>query len=303
MKNQKQATTTTTAAATTRVFENICFHIQKTVDSIFVNDDLKNFYKTVFNSAFKKFPVFTESFLLSLLKLTESQYEIYGDGFSKNDFERQQEEVFIKNLADRLRKCVKYREFDSFVDDVPEAELNECEKIMNDFIKKIENLQSPTPEPTPTAPETKEQPKRKGRPKKAQAPTTPAPAPTQETPAPTPAPKRKGRPKKAQAPAPTQETYLSKKEKEIKYLISKIEELRDYKKEDEPNDYLGLCMKQCFITQCDELINRLNSLYETGLIGYGEASCIKYYYKKYNEDDNIGHQMKYLKAMYENMIY
>lgn len=290
MKNQKQTT-----AATTRAFDSISYDIQKTVDFIFVSDDLKNFYKTVFNSAFKRFPVFTESFVLSLLKLTESQYEIYGEGFSKNEFEKQQEVAFINHLVGRLRQSVKDRRFDSFVEDVPEAELIECEKILNDFIKNIEKL-SPTPDPTPTAPETKEQPKRKGRQKKA---------PTQETPAPTPAPapKRKGRPKKAQAPAPTQETFLSKKEKEIKYLISKIEELRDYKKEDEPNDYLGLCMKQCFITQCNELIKRLNSLYETGLIGYGEASCISYYYKKYNDDDNIGHQMKYLNDMYKNMIY
>lgn len=271
MKNQKQQTTT---AATTRAFDSISYDIQKTVDFIFVSDDLKNFYKTVFNSAFKRFPVFTESFVLSLLKLTESQYEIYGEGFSKNDFEKQQEVAFINHLVGRLRQSVKDRRFDSFVEDVPEAELIECEKILNDFIKNIEKL-SPTPDPTPTAPETKEQPKRKGRPKKAPAPT----------------------------PAPTQEIFLSEKKKQIKYLISKIEELRKYQKQEEPNDYLELCDKQCFITKCDELINCLNSLYETGLIGYGESSCIKYYYKKYNEDDNIGHQMKYLKGMYENMIY
>lgn len=123
--------------AKTRVYREISDQVYRTIDYIF-NGALGNFYRVIFQRAFEKMPFFTLTFILSLLKITTAQYKIYAIDLSKKEFEQHAKITFIQELAKRLIKALEINVYETFTEDVPEAEKKQCEKMTKDFIKKLD---------------------------------------------------------------------------------------------------------------------------------------------------------------------
>lgn len=123
--------------AKTRVYNEISDQIYQTIDYVF-NGALSTLYRVIFERAFEKMPAFTVTFILSLLKITTAQYKIYCIDLSKKEFEQKTKVVFIQDLAKRLTKELEMNCYETFTEDVPEAEKKQCEKMTRDFIKKLD---------------------------------------------------------------------------------------------------------------------------------------------------------------------
>lgn len=123
--------------AKTRVYREISDQIYQTINYVF-NGALSTLYRVIFDRAFEKMPVFTVTFILSLLKITTAQYKIYALDLSKKEFEQHTKILFIQDLAKRLTKSLEINCYETFTEDVPEAEKKQCEKMTKDFIKKLD---------------------------------------------------------------------------------------------------------------------------------------------------------------------
>lgn len=119
------------------VYREISDQIYQTINYV-SNGALSALYRVIFERAFEKMPVFTVTFILSLLKITTAQYKIYALDLSKKEFEQHTKINFIQDLAKRLTKSLEMNCYETFTEDVPEAEKKQCEKLTRDFIKKLE---------------------------------------------------------------------------------------------------------------------------------------------------------------------